>query len=411
MSDKISEQKDKKQFYALLFKAADQLRGSLDAAEFKNVVLPIFFLKYVGDRFNKAYQKIKIKDPGFEEDQDAYKSEKILFVPSGARWNNICNCKNEEKIKDELDKAFSLITKSNRKWLQGVFDNNFFSKTMADKVSGYVLIRLVEIFENKLKTTENWGGDIFGEIYEYFLEKFASSSGKKSGEFYTPKSVVELLVKLIEPKKGRVYDPCCGSGGMFLHSNNFVKKCYGNGKSIDNQKSGIVVYGQEKNINTWRICKMNLAINQISNENLGSGPFCTFQNDQHTKYDHQMDYILANPPFNLNDYWHPKLENDYRWKYGQPPKGRANFAWIQHMITKLKIGGKAAFLLTLNSLDSQNREKEIRKKIVDDNLVDCIIELPDKLFYSTTINVCLWIIKKNRQRQKILLIDATKLGL
>ena len=380
-----------------IWDAACVLRGNMDASEYKNVILGLIFLKYISDSFNEKYQELVEEGEGFEEDRDEYTSENIFFVPSGARWEDIASQSNKPEIGKVIDNAMTAIENENKK-LKGILPKNFARPELDKRRLGEV----VDLFTNiKMKegTDEK---DLLGRTYEYCLRNFAEQEGRNAGQFYTPSCVVRTIVEILQPYNGRVYDPCCGAGGMFVQSAGFIKNHQGN---INN----ISVYGQESNPTTWKMAKMNLAIRGIDC-NLGEIPEDTFLNDQHPTM--RADYIMANPPFNLTPWGADKLKEDKRWKFGMPPAGNANYAWIQHMIWHLSPNGRMGMVLANGSLSSQNGgEGEIRKNIIEADLVEGIISLPEKLFYTTGIPVCLWFINKNKkQKGKTLFIDARKMG-
>lgn len=390
-------------FEETLWKAADKLRGSMDASEYKHVVLGLIFLKYISDKFEKKYQELVEEGLGFEEDRDEYEAENIFWVPKEARWEYIRGNAKDVKIGQIIDDAMIAIEKENPD-LKGVLNKNY-ARPELDKRRLGELIDLISTIDLQ----DNGEKDVIGRIYEYFLGKFASAEGKGGGEFYTPTSVVKTLVDMIEPYEGRIYDPCCGSGGMFVQSKKFVESHQGR---VDN----LSIYGQESNPTTWKLCKMNLAIRGLEG-NLGESHADTFHNDLHRTL--KADYILANPPFNVSDWGGDRLKDDVRWKYGIPPEGNANFAWMQHMIHHLAPNGVAGIVLANGSLSSQtSNEGEIRKNIIEADLVDCIVALPDKLFYTTGIPVSLWILNRNKREygrfrnreNEILFIDARGLG-
>lgn len=390
-------------FEEKLWQMADKLRGSMDSGEYKNVVLGLLFLKYVSDAFEEKYKELKIDEWADEEDRDEYLADNIFFVPQEARWSFIKNNAKKPEIGQFIDAAMVAIEKENPS-LVGVLPKSF-ARPELDKTR---LGETIDLFSFKVGDEESRSKDILGRVYEYFLSKFASAEGKNGGEFYTPSTVVQLLVEMLEPYKGRVYDPACGSGGLFVQSSKFVKEHQGR---IDN----LSVYGQESNPTTWKLCKMNLAIRGID-ANLGAHNADTFHNDLHKGL--KADYILANPPFNISDWGGEKLTDDVRWQYGIPPKGNANFAWVQHMISKLAPAGTAGFVLANGSMSSNTSgEGEIRKNLIENDLVECIVTLPGQLFYSTQIPVCLWFVSKNKiktgkreRRNEILFIDARNLG-
>jgi len=390
-------------FEEQLWKAADILRGSMDAAEYKHVVLGLLFLKYISDRFEQKYNQLLEEGEGFEEDRDEYEAENIFWVPKEARWENIKNSAKDPKIGQIIDDAMLLIEKENPS-LKGVLDKRYARPELDKRRLG----ELIDVISN-IKLYQDGQKDILGRVYEYFLNKFAEKEGKGGGEFYTPKSVVKTLVEMIEPYKGRIYDPCCGSGGMFIQSERFLEEHQGKIEDIS-------IYGQELNPTTWKLCKMNLAIHGLDGD-LGPYNADTFHNDLHKNL--KADYILANPPFNISEWGGEKLTEDARWKYGIPPAGNANYAWLQHMIFHLAPNGVAGVVLANGSLSSNtSNEGEIRKNLIEEDIVDCIVALPDKLFYTTAIPACLWILNRNKgnnpkyrsRRHEFLFIDARKLG-
>lgn len=378
----------------VLWASADKLRGSIGASDYMHIVLGLIFLKYISDRFEKKYNQLLEEGEGFENDQDEYTSEHIFWVPERSRWNYIANFSKQEEIGQILDEAFIEIEKENEE-LKGILPKIYSSSAVDKRRLG----ELIDLFTNELETTGD--GDFMGQVYEYFMNKFARNLGQTGGEFYTPRCIVKLLVKMIQPLNGRVYDPCCGSGGMFVQAADFVKAHQGN---IDK----ISVYGQELNSVTWKLAKMNLAIRGID-ANLGDSPGDTFHDDKHKAQ--RFDYILANPPFNISDYGQPSLLEDPRWIYDIPPIGNANYAWIQHIYSKLAPKGIAGFVLANGSLSTTlKQEYNIRKKMLEDGVIDCIVTLPDKLFYTTGIPVSLWFIRKNKTSKDVLFIDARNLG-
>ncbi len=384
---------DIKKLEKTLWAAANKLRGSLDASAYKDVVLGLIFLKYISDRFETEYEK-NLQDENnkkYANDKDLYTQDNIFWVPKNSRWSYIKTKAKDEDIKQILDKAFLEIEKENKQ-LKGILPKTYTGLA----VESIKLGQLIDLFSNELDTFTA-EGDLIGQVYEYFLGEFARASGTKGGEFYTPRSIVKLLVELIEPTKGRVYDPCCGSAGMFVQANKFIES-HG-GSTID-----ISVYGQELNATTWRLAKMNLAIRGITVD-LGKRQADTFSDDQHK--DIKVDYILANPPFNLKDYGIEKLQEDPRWIYGIPPKNNSNYAWIQHMISKLKQNGVAAIVLANGSLSTSGKsEFAIRKAMLEAGIVECIISLPDKLFYTTQIPVSVWIFRRGRKDKNTLFINV-----
>lgn len=380
-----------------IWNAACLLRGNLDAADYKNVVLGLIFLKYLSDRFDQRYQELVAEGDGFEEDRDFYEEKRVFYVPEEARWTSVAKVAHDPEIGIAIDTAMQAIERENSS-LKDVLPKNFARPELDKRRLGEV----VDLFTN-IQLAENENGiDVLGRTYEYCLAKFAEQEGKLAGEFYTPSCIVRTLVEVIQPFHGRVYDPCCGSGGMFVQSADFVKE---HGGSV---RDDITVFGQESNPSTWKLATMNLAIRGIEAD-LGSYAD-TFFNDQHKR--EKFDFILANPPFNLKDWGGDKLAEDVRWQYGIPPVGNANFAWLQHMIWHLNAQGRMAMVLANGSLSSQTgTEGDIRKAIVDADLVDGIVALPGKLFYTTQIPVSLWFIDKNKKQPgKTLFIDAREMG-
>lgn len=391
-------------FEADLWRAADALRGSMDAAEYKHVVLGLIFLKYISDAFEEHHARLEaeIAQGADPEDPDEYRAAGIFWVPPEARWTYLKTQARQPTIGQLVDDAMAAIERDNPS-LKGVLPKDY-ARPALDKQR---LGQLIDLFSNiRVGDTESRSKDVLGRVYEYFLSQFASAEGKKGGEFYTPRSVVRLLVEMLEPFRGRVYDPCCGSSGMFVQSEEFIEA---HGGRLDD----ISIYGQESNYTTWRLAKMNLAIRGIEGQ-IAHGD--SFHNDRFP--DLKADYILANPPFNVSDWRGELLRDDKRWKYGTPPVRNANFAWVQHIIYHLAPTGVAGFVLANGSMSSNTAgEGEIRKNIIEDDLVDCMVALPGQLFYSTQIPACLWFLardKKNHRfrdrRGEILFIDARKLG-
>ena len=387
-----------------LWKAADKLRKNIDAAEYKHVVLGLIFLKYISNAFEILYAKLKEgkgeyagADP---EDRDEYKAENVFFVPPEARWSYLQAKAKDPEIGKLIDKAMDAIEKENPS-LKGVLPK-VYAKGNLDPTS---LGGLIDLIGNiALGEAIERSSDILGHVFEYFLGEFALAEGKKGGQFYTPRSVVELLVEMLEPYRGRVFDPCCGSGGMFVQSEKFVKGHQG-------RTNDISVYGQESNQTTWRLCKMNLAIRGIDSSQVKWNNEGSFLNDAHK--DLKADFVIANPPFNDSDWSGELLRKDGRWKYGVPPAGNANYAWIQHFIYHLSPSGKAGFVLAKGALTTKtNGEHEARKKIIEADLVDCIVNLPPKLFLNTQIPASLWFLKRHKTHRKgeILFIDARDMG-
>ena len=384
-------------FEKQIWDAACVLRGNIDASEYKSVVLGLIFLKYISDRFEEKYQELLAEGDGFEEDIDEYTSEGIFFVPADARWSVIASKAHTPEIGTVIDDAMRAIEKENKR-LKDILPKNFARPELDKRRLGDV----VDLFTNIQMIEHGSEKDILGRTYEYCLSKFAEQEGKLAGEFYTPSCVVRTLVEVLQPYNGRVYDPACGSGGMFVQSAKFIERHSGNINSI-------AVYGQDSNPTTWKMAQMNLAIRGIE-ANLGEYHADTFFNDCHPTL--RADFIMANPPFNLSDWGADKLKDDVRWKYGMPPAGNANFAWLQHMIHHLAPNGKIGMVLANGSLSSQSGgEGEIRQNIINADLVECIVAMPTQLFYTTQIPVSLWFLAKNKkQKGKTLFIDARKMG-
>lgn len=392
-----------------LWKAADKLRKNIDAAEYKHVVLGLIFLKYISDAFEDLYARLKAgageyagADP---EDKDEYKAENVFFVPAPARWSHLLAKAKQPDIGKTVDEAMDAIEKENNE-LKGVLPK-VYARQNLDPTS---LGELIDLVGNiALGDAKARSADVLGHVFEYFLGEFALAEGKKGGQFYTPRSVVELLVEMLEPYKGRVFDPCCGSGGMFVQSEKFVLEHQG-------KINDISIYGQESNQTTWRLCRMNLAIRGIDSSQVRWNNEGSFLNDAHK--DLKADYIIANPPFNVSDWGGDLLRTDGRWQYGVPPTGNANFAWMQHFIYHLAPAGQAGVVLAKGALTSKSSgEGEIRKALVEAGLIDCIVNLPAKLFLNTQIPASLWFLSRDRRNGKfrdrsheILFIDARNLG-
>ncbi len=393
-------------FETELWRAADALRSNMDAAEYKHVVLGLIFLKYISDAFEEHRIKLEAdRSEGADpEDPDEYRAVNIFWVPKEARWSHLKANARQPTIGKMVDDAMLAIERDNPS-LKGVLPKDYAHPRLDKQRLGQLIDLIGDI---GLGDKANRSKDILGRVYEYFLSQFAGAEGKKGGQFYTPRCVVQLLVEMLRPYKGRVYDPCCGSGGMFVQSEKFVEAHGG-------RIGDISIYGQESNHTTWRLAKMNLAIRGIDG-NLGKEHADSFHRDLHP--DLKADYVLANPPFNDSDWGGERLKDDKRWKFGIPPAGNANFAWVQHFIYHLAPTGLAGFVLANGSMSSnQAGEGEIRKSIIEADLVDCMVALPGQLFYSTQIPVCLWFIardKKNSRfrdrRGETLFIDARKLG-
>ena len=394
-------------FTAELFKAADKLRGNLEPSEYKHVALGLIFLKYISDAFDARYQELLGEEYADPEDPDEYLGHNVFWVPKEARWNYLqANAKSSE-IGLLIDGAMTAIenipaNKSLKGVLPKIYADPALNKTM--------LGELIDLFANVgMHDKSDEAKDLLGRAYEYFLSQFAGAEGKRGGEFFTPRSVVRTLVEMLEPYKGRVYDPCCGSGGMFVQSKKFINEHGGD-------RSAIAIYGQEINYTTWRLAKMNLAVQGIDADihwnNEGS-----FHKDEFP--DLRADYILANPPFNISDWGGERLVDDVRWKkYGVPPKGNANYAWLEHIIHHLAPRGTAGVVLANGSMSSQQSgEGEIRKALLEDDKIDCMVALPGQLFFTTQIPACLWILAKNKsanghreRKGEVLFIDARKMG-
>ncbi|TNM37694.1 SAM-dependent DNA methyltransferase [Nocardioides albidus] len=399
-----------------LWDAADALRGNQEPSEYKHVVLGLVFLKYISDRFEARRQEIndelaadgiaEDKRERFLEDRDEYRSHNVFWVPAEARWESIQAKAKLPEIGQFIDTAMDLIEKANPV-IRGVLPRNY-GREGLDKGRLGQLVDLIGSI-GFTETDDHGSDDVLGRVYEYFLGQFAGKeTGKDAGAFYTPRSVVKTLVEMLEPFHGRVYDPACGSGGMFVQSAEFVKAHGG-------KRTDISVYGQEFTDTTWKLAKMNLALRGIEAD-LGDRSADTFTQDLHP--DLRADFILANPPFNVSNWWDAKLQDDPRWKYGTPPEGNANFGWVQHFIHHLSPRGTAGFVLANGSVSSKSAgEGEIRRRLVEAELVDCIVTMPDRLFYNVTIPVTLWFVSKDRhgnghrrREGEVLLIDARKLG-
>ena len=402
---KKEKAEDLKPFEQLLWSAADKLRKNIDAAEYKHYVLGLLFLKYVADAFEELHQKIVNKEGEFAyddpEDKLVYSSKYVFFVPPNSRWSYLVSRAKLPTIGEDVDTAMDLIEKDNPK-LRGVLPKQF-ARPQLDKM---VLGELIDVINNiNIGNEAARKKDLLGVVYEYFLGQFALAEGRKGGQFYTPRSVVQLLVEMLQPNKGKVYDPCCGSGGMFVMSEKFVLQHQGR---IDD----INIYGQESNQTTWRLAVMNLAIRGIDSEHVKWNSEGSFLKDAHP--DLKADYIIANPPFNVSDWSGELLKNDGRWKYGTPPAGNANYAWLQHMLYHLSPTGKAGVVLSKGALTTkQSGEYEIRKAMLDDGVIDCIVNMPTKLFLNTQIPACLWFLNRDAKRLRkgeVLFIDARNLG-
>lgn len=388
-----------------LWKTADKLRKNIDAAEYKHVVLGLIFLKYISDSFVEHYQLLvegKGKYAGADpEDPDEYGAENVFFVPEKARWSHIQSMAKNPGIGKLIDDAMDLIEADNAT-LKGILPKVFGRQNLDAQTLGGLIDTIGTI---TLGDSMSKSQDVLGRVYEYFLGQFALSEGQKGGQFYTPESIVKLLVEMLEPYKGRVYDPCCGSGGMFVQSEKFIQSHQG-------RLDDISVYGQESNQTTYRLCRMNLAIRGIDGSNIKWNTEGSFLNNAHK--DLKADYIIANPPFNVSDWSGELLNDDARWQYGTPPTGNANFGWVQHFLYHLAPNGKAGFVLSNGSLSSNTGgEGDIRKKMVEADLVECIVMLPKALFFNTGIPACLWFLHRNKKKRngQVLFIDASELGM
>lgn len=403
-------------YEAELWRMADALRGSMDAAEYKHVVLGLIFLKYISESFEELHESLEGEIEADPEDRDEYLSRNVFWVPPEARWSRLRESARQPDIGEIVDKAMVAVEHANPV-LKGVLPKDYARQSLDKQRLG----QLVDLISNiRVGDADSRAKDVLGRVYEYFLSQFASAEGKKGGEFYTPTSVVRLLVEMLEPFRGRVYDPCCGSGGMFVQSVKFIEShATGNGNG-GLASSQISIYGQESNYTTWRLAKMNLAIRGIDGK-IEQGD--TFHNDRFP--DLKADFILANPPFNMKEWGGEMLRNDRRWRYGVPPVRNANFAWVQHIIHHLAPAGYAGFVLANGSMSSnQSGEGEIRRNIIEADLVDCMVALPGQLFYSTQIPACLWFLARDKsgrppagqkkplrdRRGQVLFIDARKMG-
>jgi len=392
-------------FEAEMFKAADKLRGNMEPSDYKHVALGLIFLKYISDAFEARHKALLAEDPQAAEDKDEYLADNVFWVPKDARWSHLQANAKLPTIGTLIDDAMRAIEKDNES-LKGVLPKDY-ARPALNKV---MLGELIDLISGIALNEEGHASrDILGRVYEYFLGQFAGAEGKRGGEFYTPRSVVRVLVEMLEPYQGRIYDPCCGSGGMFVQSEKFVQEHGG-------RIGDIAIYGQESNYVTWRLAKMNLAVRGIDSDirwnNEGS-----FHKDE--LRDLKADYILANPPFNISDWGGDRLREDVRWKFGAPPVGNANYAWLQHIYHHLAPNGTAGVVLANGSMSSnQSGEGEIRKAMIEADAVDCMVALPGQLFYSTQIPACLWFLARNKnpgngwrdRRGEVLFIDARKLG-
>jgi len=391
-------------FEAKLFLTADKLRGSMDASEYKHVALGLVFLKYISESFSTVFEKLKLDEYADEEDAEEYLAERTFWVPKEARWSYLQANAKQPTIGKLVDDAMLAIEKSNTS-LKGVLPTNYAREALNKTMLGELIDLISTIGMNEESDKSK---DILGRVYEYFLGGFAGAEGKRGGEFYTPRSIVNVLTEMLEPYKGRVYDPCCGSGGMFVQSEKFVIEHGG-------RIGDIRVYGQEMNNTTWRLAKMNMALRGIDADIKWNNEG-TFHKDELA--DLKADFILANPPFNISDWGGERLREDVRWKYGTPPSGNANYGWLQHIVHHLAPNGIAGVVLANGSMSSNSSgEGDIRQSLVENDLVDCMVALPGALFYSTTIPACLWFLAKNKNTEgfrnrkgEVLFIDARKLG-
>lgn len=391
---------------AEMWEMADTLRGSMDAAEYKHIVLGLIFLKYISDAFEEARVGLKSVEDADPEDPDEYRAQNIFWVPPEGRWPIIMAQARQATIGQIVDDVVASVERENPA-IRDVLPKNY-ARPSLDKTR---LGRVIDLISNmRVGDEQSRSLDVLGRVYEYFLSRFASAEGKKGGEFYTPRSVVRLLVQMLRPYNGRVYDPCCGSAGMFVQSVEFIRvHATGNGNG-GRTRADISVYGQESNYTTWQLAKMNLAIRGIDAGQIVYGD--SFHNDRHP--DLKADFILANPPFNVSDWGGERLREDQRWIHGTPPTGNANFAWVQHMLHHLAPSGTAGFVLANGSMSSnQSGEGEIRRNLVEAGLVDCMVALPGQLFYSTQIPACLWFLSRRKAkscRDAVLFIDARRMG-
>lgn len=385
-------------FEQQIWNAACELWGHIPAADYRKIFTGLIFLKYISAAFEKKRDELVEEGDGFEDDPDAYAAENIFFVPQEARWPQIAKAAHTPEIGAVIDGAMMAIEAENKS-LKDVLPKNYGNPELDKRVLGNV----VDVFTNMDMSDTEASKDLLGRTYEYCIAQFASYEGVKGGEFYTPASVVKTIVSILKPTEGkRVYDPCCGSGGMFVQSVKFIQEHAGN-------RSNVSVFGQEANADTWKMAKMNMAIRGID-ANFGERHEDTFFNDLHPTL--RADFIMANPPFNLSNWGQDKLKDDKRWEYGIPPAGNANYAWIQHMIHHLAPGGKIGLVLANGALSTQSGgEGEIRKRIIEKDLIEGIVAMPTQLFYSVTIPVTLWFITKNKKQEgRTLFIDARKMG-
>ncbi len=378
----------------ILWGAAEKLRDKCDPTDYKNVVLGLVFLKYVSDRYMAKYNELIKANDGSENEDDYYIADHVFIVPKNALWSNIAKFSKDPSLGQKIDEAFISLEKQNNQ-LKGILPKTY-SKSELDKKA---LGELVDFFTTHLHM-EDADGDFFGQVYEYYIGAFATYMPTKGGEFFTPKSIVELMVDILEPHKGRVYDPCCGSGGMFVQCEKFVKEHQG---VVDD----LSIYGQEVNPGTWKMAKMNLAIRGIEGD-LGESNGDSFTDDKHK--DLRADYILANPPYNLKEYWKAELEGDPRWLFGTPDKKNANYAWLELMYSKLAPKGVAAILMPNGATTSSGEDLAVRKKMVEAGKIDAILDLPDRLFSNTGISVQCWVLNRGKNDTDVLFINASAMG-
>ena len=425
--DNNGNSQNKESLEQKLWKAADKLRKNIDAAEYKHIVLGLVFLKYISDAFDQLHNKLMAGEGEYAgadpEDPDEYKAENVFFVPAEARWSALQAQAKQPTIGQKVDEAMEAIERENPKLLKGILPKVYGQQKLDPTALGSLIDNIGSVNLAKAKAESDGQlnletepaiapsrqADLLGQVYEYFLGQFALAEGKKGGQFYTPESVVRVLVEMLQPYKGRVFDPCCGSGGMFVQSEKFVGAHRG-------RLDDISIYGQESNETTYKLCRMNLAIRGIDGSNIRWNPEGSFLNDAHK--DLKADFVIANPPFNDSDWGGDLLRKDGRWQYGVPPTGNANFGWVQHFLHHLAPTGAAGFVLSNGSLSSNTSgEGEIRQQLVRSDLVDCIVMMPTQLFYNTGIPACLWFLSrykngnKNRNRKgEVLFIDASELG-
>ena len=399
-------------FKKILWQSADRLRSAMDGSEYKHIVLGLLFLKYLSDSFEKQRNELEkqFSDPNSDnylsnsneieselEDRDYYLKDNVYWVPKESRWENLRNNASADNFGKRIDDALRAVEDDNKK-LKGILNKNYTNVPLSNENLAELYNKLGEI-----DTQDSGKKDLLGEIYEYFLGKFALSEGKRGGQYYTAQSVVKILIEILSPEKGKIYDPCCGSGGMFVQTMKFVDA------HNNNDHKNISIYGQESNPTTWKLANMNLAIRGLDYR-LGNMACDTFHNDCHP--DLRADYIMANPPFNISEWGGDKLTHDSRWKYGIPPSGNANYAWLQHILYHLSSNGRAGVVLSNGSMSTtQGGEDSIRKNMIDNDLVECMVALPGQLFTNTPIPVCIWFLAKNKKRTgEILFIDARDKG-